>query len=195
MRLAHDLLHNLNLAVIVAVAVVWMMEMSIHKVVNMIAVRYSLMPAVFTMRMLHIVRVAGMAICTFGWVGRVYFQRMLVHMSVMGVVQVSIVQVIGVVAVLNSSVPAVFTVLMSMIWMNSVILRHNSPSRYWYSVGISPSRMSFVSILRMLMKSLMLMYYHEHRLCSLRLSSTAKPWHVRWLRLRQCEGTQEDKCE
>ncbi len=93
--------------VVVAVIAVAMVEPTIHKVIIMIAVRHALVPTVIVpalaVHRLAVVSVLG-----------THRNRMLIVVSLVRVVQMPIVQIVYMVAVLNTSVPTVLAMHMRM---------------------------------------------------------------------------------
>jgi len=115
----------LDLAVIVAVAVVRMMQVAIHHVVHVIAVRNLLMTAVGTVNM---ARRMSAAIVLWGALVRVVSagaDPVIINVTVVYIVHVAIVKVIGMPIVANSGVAAIRTVRMGVLFVRITSSRHD----------------------------------------------------------------------
>lgn len=110
---------------IVAVAVVLVMQMAIHKVVHVIAVRNGLMPAVFAMLVICVMALAVMPVGTLFRILRGDFNLMLVDMSLVRRMQVAVVDVVNVVAMLYGRVATIFSMLVGMVLVDGVLLAHS----------------------------------------------------------------------
>ena len=95
---------------VVAVPFVRMMQMTVHQVIHMIAVRHPLMTAVWSMKVGGFVRAAIVLRCAAIGILGSSREFMVVDMVAVYVVQVPIVQIVGMAIVLNSSVAAICTV-------------------------------------------------------------------------------------
>ena len=110
---------QLQRAVIVAVITMRMMEMSIDKIVDVIAVRNGLVTAVGPVNVSRFMAAAAMVRCTLGRVGRRDGQLVLFDAAVdIDVVQMTVVQVIDVAVVLDGRVAAVGTVLVVVVFVD-----------------------------------------------------------------------------
>lgn len=121
-------------AVVIAVVSVRMMEVPLHEVVGVIAVRHRLVAAT---RPMLVTRVVGAAVVIRGTRRRVLRanrQRVLVHVVSVGVVQVSVVQVIGVAVVLNRRMAALGTVLVAVVSVGLAVAHRIPPG----STGVRP---------------------------------------------------------
>ncbi len=96
-----------ELAVIVAVFAVRMMEMSIDHVVNMISVGHGFVSAVGTMGVGGFVTLTGVIRGAVRGVAAIDFQRMFVHVTIMRVVKVPGMKVVDVVAMLDGRVSTI----------------------------------------------------------------------------------------
>jgi hypothetical protein len=99
---------------IVAMAVVWVMQAAVHQIINMIAVRDS-----------RVTAIGAAAAGTFDRrtdirVGLADFDNVLVVVALMREVQMAVVQVADMIAVLDAQVAAGFTVDMDMISMDGM---------------------------------------------------------------------------
>ena len=96
---------------VVAVPLVRVMQVSVHEVVDVVSVRYRLVP---TARTVHVGRVVAPA-RVIGGAGRgmgfVHLDPMLVEVAVVRMVEVPVVQIVHVVLVLDRRVPAALAVL------------------------------------------------------------------------------------
>jgi hypothetical protein len=102
--------------VIIAMAVMRVMQPSVHEVINMIAVGYGFVSAVWPVR----VRAPGLGRAV-RRVGVADLDSMLVDMILMHVMQMAVVEVIDMTTMAHSRVPAVRTVLMSVIRMMRIV--------------------------------------------------------------------------
>jgi hypothetical protein len=118
------LVGELNSAVVVAMIAIWVVEVAIHQVVNVIAVGNCLMTAIRPVLVLGTMRSAVMAVGTVCGILCVDVEPMLVNMSVMQRVQVPIVKVVCVVIVNDRSMAAIFAMLMTMVLVDLVLIRH-----------------------------------------------------------------------
>ena len=101
---------------IVAVVTVWMMQMPIDQIVNVIAMGNGRMPAARTMHMPLIVTLALVGGTGVG----IYFRHLntvFIVMVIMGAVQMSIVKVAYVVSVLDGDMAAVWPVCVIVVFM------------------------------------------------------------------------------
>ncbi len=102
---------------VVAVAVVRMVQVAIYQIVHVIAVGNGFMTAAGTMNVLCVVARAIMAAGAIRGIVGVYIQGMLIHVIAVNMVQVAVVQVIDVVAMLDGGVAAIETMLMVMVFV------------------------------------------------------------------------------
>jgi len=102
-------LNNLDFSMVVAMTIVWMVQMPIDQIIDVVAVRNRWVSASRPMHMVGAVARAGMPP---GATGRIFagnLDDMLFHLAVgSGVVQVSIVEVIDMAVVLDSSMATAF---------------------------------------------------------------------------------------
>jgi hypothetical protein len=96
-------------SVVVAVALVRMVQVAFHEIVGMATVRYRFMTATTAMSMFALVSTARMAWGTGGWIRAALAQGMFVHVSGMNVVKMAVVQIIDVPFMLDRGVPATRT--------------------------------------------------------------------------------------
>ena len=107
-----------NRTVIVAMITVRMMQVSFYKVVNMIAMGNGLVTATRTVLVTWIVTGTGMSRRASGRIRVSYFQFVLDDAAVIGhVVQVTIVQIVDMVTMLNTSVFAIGTMLVVVVFV------------------------------------------------------------------------------
>src|SRR5258708_26412536 len=99
-------------SVVIAMAIMWVMQPSVHKVIDVITVRHLFVSAARTMRM----RAPGLGRAAQG-VGIANLDNMFVDMIFMHVMQMTIVQIIDMVVMAYSRVPTVGTMLMCVIRM------------------------------------------------------------------------------
>ena len=118
---------------VVAVVPVGMMQVAVDQVIDVIAMRNGLVPAIDTMLVIGVVSVAVVPVGTVGWVGGSYFQGVLVDTAVVGRVQMPIVQEVDVVVMLYCGMAAVFAVLVRVVRVYYVLGRHDE--FLWESSG------------------------------------------------------------
>jgi hypothetical protein len=97
---------------VIAMALMHMVEMARHEVVRMIAVRNSFMPATRAVLVGGYVPLAGVSAAAFLWILGIHFQLVFVHMIAMHVVHVAIVEETLVPIVHDGGVAAVGSMLM-----------------------------------------------------------------------------------
>jgi hypothetical protein len=97
---------------VIAMAIMWVMQPAVHKVVDVITVRHLFMSAARTMR----VRAPGFGRAA-QRVGIAHLDNMFVDMISMHVMQMTVVQIIDMVLMVHSRVPTVGTMLMCVIRM------------------------------------------------------------------------------
>jgi hypothetical protein len=98
--------------VVIAMAIMWVMQPSVHKVIDVITVRHLFVSAARTMRM----RAPGLGRAAHG-VGIANLDNMFVDMIFMHVMQMTIVQIVDMVVMAHSRVPTFGTMLMCVIRM------------------------------------------------------------------------------
>jgi hypothetical protein len=118
-------------AVIVAVVLVWMMQVALNQIVSVIAVRDRLVTASRTVGMLRVVGTAAVGGRTGGRIRAAVGELMLVHMAVPTVdaVQMSIVEIVDMVIVLDGRMAAAGAVTMRMRIVRLVIAHCVIPRR------------------------------------------------------------------
>ncbi len=119
------LAHYLYRAVIIAVTVIGKVQMTIDKVVHVIAVRHCLMTAVRAVSVTGVMALTGMAVGALSRIGRSHRKSMLINVPFMLVVQVTVMEIIDVIVMLNRNMAAVGTVCMGMIFVNFVSSCHD----------------------------------------------------------------------
>ena len=117
-----NLLHDLNLAMVIAVARVRVVQMPVYQVIHVVSVRNSIVSAILPMHVRCIVTTAIVAVGAIGRVGGSDLKLVLVHVSLVQRVQVTVVEVVGVILVLDSRMAALFTVLVRMVDVRDVFL-------------------------------------------------------------------------
>ena len=83
-----------------------MMQVAADEIIGMAAVRYRVMSAARAMGVLTVVRSARMCRSTSGWIRAILRQGMFIHMSLMGTVKMSFMQIIDVTFVFDRGVTA-----------------------------------------------------------------------------------------
>lgn len=111
-------------AVVVAVAVVRMVEMPVHQVVGVIAVGHGLVTAARAVLVTGLVRAAVVIGRTALGIRFVDRDRVLVHVVSMGMMQVAVVQVVHVVGMAYSCVSTIGAVLVVVALVYSVTIAH-----------------------------------------------------------------------
>jgi hypothetical protein len=92
--------------VVVAVPLVGMVQVALDKIVSVVAVRNRLMSTTGPMRVPAVVRSAGMARGAGGRIRATFAEGMFIHMARVGVVKMTLVQVVNVILVFNGGVSA-----------------------------------------------------------------------------------------
>jgi hypothetical protein len=109
---------DLELSMVVAVAIVLVMQVAIDQVIDMVAVRDRRVSASRSVHVVGRVGRAGMSAGAGGWVMSRDLQDMLFDHSVEGrVMQVSIVEIVDVSIMFDCRVPAIFSVDMVMVFV------------------------------------------------------------------------------
>ena len=101
-----QLLNELHVPMVVAVAIMWMVQVAVHEIVDVIAMRDRGMTAVRAVHMPLVMAVAGMTVRTIHWVCGVNIQRVLIDMAIMRMVQMAIVKEVDVIIMLNGGMTA-----------------------------------------------------------------------------------------
>jgi hypothetical protein len=96
-------------AVIVAVGAMRMVQMAIHKVIDVIAMRHGFVAAVSTVSMRLLMGRTAVVRSAFLGIRRSHLDLMVVHMIAVSVMQVTIVKIVGVAIVFHGSVPAIWS--------------------------------------------------------------------------------------
>jgi len=100
--------------VIVAVVPVVMVQVPIDQVIDMVAVRHGLMPAICAVDVLFVMSCAIVSRRALLRIGRTYFYSMVVHLTSVLMVQVSVMQVIRMSVMLYRGMPAVRPMFMGL---------------------------------------------------------------------------------
>ncbi|MEJ1118153.1 hypothetical protein V9K92_06705 [Phyllobacterium sp. CCNWLW109] len=112
---------------IIAMIAMWMMQMPIHEIINMIPVGYGLVAAARTMHMVSIVARAMMFRCAAIRISSAYLKHVLINMVAMRVMQMAIVKVVHMIAVTNGGVAAIrFMLVIMIVVMRKSAVAHNS---------------------------------------------------------------------
>ncbi|WON74240.1 hypothetical protein [Nitrosospira sp. Is2] len=104
-------------AMVIAMTIVRIMEMSIDQIINMVAMRYCLMPTARPMHMLRRVSGAFMLRRAVLRIGRGYANHMFVDMAFVRMMQMAVVQIIDMVIVHDPGVAALRPMRMIMIFV------------------------------------------------------------------------------
>jgi hypothetical protein len=105
-------------------ALVRAMEVIAHQVVDVIAVRHGLMTTRLAVLVIGGMAAAAVLVRAAIGVRAVDLEHVLVDVTLMGMVQVAVVQVIDVIAVLDAGMAAAWAVAVLVIGMNRVLARH-----------------------------------------------------------------------
>jgi hypothetical protein len=103
----------LQLAVIVTVGAMGMVQVAINQIVDVIPVGYCLMAAIYAVNVRPIMTGTFVAWRAFLRIRRVYIDAVVVHSIAMGMVQVAIVKVVNVAIVLHSGMATVRAMLVA----------------------------------------------------------------------------------
>jgi hypothetical protein len=110
--------------VVVTVVAVRMMQVAVHQIIDVVAMRHGRMAAVGPMDVIGGVTAAAMFRRARGGVRGIYLELVLFHLSPLGMMQVTVVEIVHVVAMLNGSVAAARTVLVRVVG----VMAHNNTS-------------------------------------------------------------------
>ena len=103
---------------VIAVAIVGIVQMAIHEIAHMVTMGHRFMATARPMDMVSIMTRAVMAPSAFIGVYISYLDDMLIHVIPMGMVKMPIVEVVDVIAVLDRRVTTAWTMGMIVILMN-----------------------------------------------------------------------------
>lgn len=103
---------------VIAMSIVGIMQVAINEIARVVTMGNCFMATARSMNMVSIMTRAVMAFSTCVWVQSSHFNYMLIDMIPVGVVQMPIVEVVDVVAMLDSGVTTVWTMGMIVILMN-----------------------------------------------------------------------------
>jgi hypothetical protein len=106
---------------VITVSAMGMMQMPFHEVIRVVAVRHGVMAAVGPMLVGRVVAAASMLRSAGSRVGGVHVQAMFLHAACCGMMQMAVVEIVGMPVMLNGFVTAVGAVLMRMFRM---LMRH-----------------------------------------------------------------------
>lgn len=127
--------NDLYLAVIIAVAIVRVVQVTVDEIVDVIAVRNCFMTAAWAMNMVRSVTCAAMAPCAGSGIGRVDIERMLLDAaSARLMVQMAIVQIVHMVFVFDCGMSALSAVLVVVI---CVLMTHSVLILYRFRCGFA----------------------------------------------------------
>ena len=111
----------------ITVIAMGMMQVAVNQVVHMVAMRNLLMAASGTVDMSTIMPGTSVTWCALGRIRRIDLQRMLVNMRTVDVVQMAIVQIIGMAIVVYGQMTAAWTMLMVVIVMFPACIHTHPP--------------------------------------------------------------------
>ncbi len=121
-------LSALHLAVVVAVAAVRVMQVALHQVIGMVAVRHGFMAAARAVLVGLVMAAAGVFRRALAGILLAHGQLVLFHVLALDVVQVAVVQVIDMAVMLDCGVPAAGAVLMVVVGVGGTGRHRISPS-------------------------------------------------------------------
>jgi hypothetical protein len=99
------------------------MQMTLYEIIRMVAVWHGLVAATRSVFVIRIVPAATMVRGAAIGIGGTHCNDMLVNMIVMWVMQVAVVEIIGVAVVANRNVAAALSMSMGMIGVNGMVVR------------------------------------------------------------------------
>ena len=114
---------------IVAVFAVRMMEVSVHQVIGVIAMRHRLVAAVRSVSVCGFVRAAVVARGAIGGIRSAHRNCVVVDVAIVNMMQVSVVQIIGVAIVLDGGMAAILAVCMGVTLVLNARCGHNVLSK------------------------------------------------------------------
>ena len=104
-------------AMVVTMSVMHMMQVAIHQIVHVVAVRHSFMPAIRPVYMPGFVPAALMSARAIGWILCRHCQHMFIKVPFMGMMQMPVMQIVDVPFMLNRCVPTPGPVNVRMIFV------------------------------------------------------------------------------
>ncbi len=123
---------DLDRAVIIAMIAMRMMQASVNQIIGMMAMWHSLVPAIGTVDVIGIM--AGAAAGAGIGIGGADLNHMLVDMILMRVMQMTVMQVIDMIAMAHRGMTAILAMLMRMVVMDGAVMCHGgSCSVQWSS--------------------------------------------------------------
>ncbi|HTF72479.1 MAG TPA: hypothetical protein VK638_58400, partial [Edaphobacter sp.] len=115
---------NRDIAVVVAVVAIGVMQVPGYQIVDVVTVGNGHVSAICPMLMGGIMAFALMTVCAVRRVGGIHRKRVLIHMTFVQRVEVSVVEIVSVIVVLDRCMPAILAVLMGMVFVNFVLSSH-----------------------------------------------------------------------
>jgi hypothetical protein len=126
---------------VVTMVAMGMMQVSIDQIVGMVPVRYRFMTAARAVAMRRIMTATAVVRCAAIGIRGAYLDDMLVDVTIMRMMQMAIVQVIGVSLMPNRDVPATWSMDMGMIGVDRMIVRSHAGSfRSGLRIGFNAMR-------------------------------------------------------
>jgi hypothetical protein len=110
---------------IITVISMRMVQVTIHKIINMIPVRNGLMTTVWTMNVIRIMARAFMIGSASGRVHLIHAKPMLINMILMRMVQMTIMKIVNMIIMSNREMTTILIVGMRVILMNFARVRHH----------------------------------------------------------------------
>ena len=103
---------------------VGVVQVALYEIIHMVSVRHALMSAAFTMNVIGLMRVTVMVRRTLLWICGIACHLVLIHVALLGVVQVPIVQIIRMALVPNGGVATIRAMDVHMFLVFVAISRH-----------------------------------------------------------------------
>jgi hypothetical protein len=113
---------------VVTVVAVWVMQMSIHQIINMVAMRHRRVSATRAVNVIRRVCCTLMCGCASIRIFGAHFNHVFIHMVTMHMVQVAVMQIIYVIVMLDSDMATVFSVLVRVIGVLMTRFGHGTSS-------------------------------------------------------------------
>lgn len=109
---------------VIAVIAMLVMQATIDKIIDVIAMGHRFVPASRAMHMVRVVTGTGLSMIAAVGVGLADFDDMLIDMIAMRMMKMTVMQVVDMVAVTNGSVPAILAMLMRVVPMDIAVVAH-----------------------------------------------------------------------
>ncbi len=107
--------HQRNGSVIVAMITMWMVQVTVDEIVDMVAVGYGRVATIRSVDVVRIVAVARMLGCAVAWISGIHIQRVFVYVVLVRMVQMTVVKIVDMAVMLDRGVAAIRAVHVGMI--------------------------------------------------------------------------------